>query len=62
MQLTWLFRLLDRQGGLSSPLASDYRLKHDIVLQGTDGYLRVNYERLGMQFRTCDQWRVANKG
>ena len=26
------------------------------VARGSDGYLRVNYGRLGFQFMTWDQW------
>lgn len=28
----------------------------EAVLRGSDGYLRVNYDRLGVQFQTYDQW------
>jgi hypothetical protein len=28
----------------------------DAVIRGQDGYLRVYYDRLGLQFQTYDQW------
>jgi len=28
----------------------------DAVTRGHDGYLRVYYEKLGLQFQTYDQW------
>ena len=32
------------------------RVRPDAVLEGSDGYLRVRYERLGLTFQTYDQW------
>jgi hypothetical protein len=29
------------------------------VLRGPDGYLRVRYDRLGLQFQTFDEWRAS---
>ncbi|PZU94529.1 MAG: DUF3300 domain-containing protein [Chelatococcus sp.] len=34
-------------------------LAPDAVLRGPDGYLRVNYEALGLTFQTFDAWRSA---
>jgi hypothetical protein len=31
----------------------------DAVLQGADGYLRVDYARLGLRMRTWDEWVAA---
>jgi hypothetical protein len=28
----------------------------EAVVRGDDGYLRVSYDRLGLQFQTYDQW------
>ena len=28
----------------------------EAVVRGSDGYLRVSYDRLGLQFQTYDQW------
>jgi hypothetical protein len=28
----------------------------EAVVRGPDGYLRVHYDRLGVKFRTYDQW------
>ena len=33
----------------------------DAVIQGSDGYLRVDYSRLGLEFLTWDEW-VARDG
>jgi hypothetical protein len=32
----------------------------DAVRQGADGYLRVDYARLGLRMRTWDQWTAAH--
>jgi polysaccharide export outer membrane protein len=37
------------------------RLIPDAVVHGSDGYLRVNYARLGLQFTTWDEWLAAYK-
>jgi len=37
------------------------KTRPDAVVQGADGYLRVDYVRLNMQLLTWDQWRAANK-
>jgi hypothetical protein len=29
------------------------------VMRGDDGYLRVNYHRLGIRFRTYEDWLAA---
>jgi hypothetical protein len=34
----------------------------EAVVRGSDGYLRVNYGRLGLQFVTWNEWLNANKG
>ena len=31
-------------------------LRPDVVERGRDGYLRVHYDRLGLQFRSYDDW------
>lgn len=31
----------------------------DAVVRGSDGYLRVNYSRLGIPFKTLDQWSAS---
>jgi hypothetical protein len=28
----------------------------EAVTRGSDGYLRVNYEKLGLKFQSYDQW------
>jgi hypothetical protein len=35
------------------------QVRPDAVLRGADGYLRVRYDRLGLAFRTYDQWQAA---
>jgi Chaperone of endosialidase len=35
-------------------------VKPEAVLRGADGYLRVNYARLGLRLRTWDQWTAAH--
>jgi hypothetical protein len=37
------------------------RLIPDAVVRGSDGYLRVNYARLGLRFMTWDEWLAAHK-
>lgn len=34
-------------------------VRPDAVTRGSDGYLRVYYERLGLKFRSYDRWVVA---
>jgi hypothetical protein len=34
-------------------------VKPDSVLRGADGYLRVDYGRLGLRLQTWDQWTAA---
>jgi hypothetical protein len=34
-------------------------VKPDSVLRGADGYLRVDYRRLGLRLQTWDQWTAA---
>jgi hypothetical protein len=34
-------------------------VKPDAVLRGADGYLRVDYGRLGLRLQTWDQWTAA---
>lgn len=36
-------------------------IRPDAVMLGRDGYLRVNYNRLGVRFQTWDDW-VASSG
>jgi len=31
-------------------------LRPDAVFRGRDGYLRVYYERLGIELQSCDDW------
>jgi len=33
----------------------------DAVTRGQDGYLRVNYDRLGLRFQTWDEWVAAGR-
>ena len=35
-------------------------VKPEAVLRGADGYLRVDYARLGLRLRTWDQWAAAH--
>ena len=35
-------------------------VKPEAVLRGADGYLRVDYARLGLRLQTWDQWTVAH--
>jgi hypothetical protein len=37
------------------------KLYPDDVVQGPDGYLRVRYDRLGMQLMTWDQWKTTQR-
>jgi polysaccharide export outer membrane protein len=37
------------------------RVVPDAVVRGSDGYLRVNYARLGLRFMTWDEWLAAHK-
>jgi hypothetical protein len=34
-------------------------VRADAVTVGRDGYLRVSYERLGLPFRTYDDWKAS---
>jgi hypothetical protein len=34
-------------------------VKPEAVTRGSDGYLRVNYNRLGVRFRTYHDWLAA---
>jgi hypothetical protein len=34
-------------------------VRPDAVTRGSDGYLRVHYERLGLKFRTYDNWTAS---
>jgi hypothetical protein len=34
-------------------------VKPHAVLRGEDGYLRVDYRRLGLRLKTWDQWIAA---
>jgi hypothetical protein len=34
-------------------------VRPDAVTRGSDGYLRVYYERLGLKFRTYDNWTAS---
>ena len=34
-------------------------VRPDAVLRGDDGYLRVDYARLGLRFQTWDEWLAA---
>jgi len=35
-------------------------MKPEAVLRGADGYLRVDYARLGLRLQTWDQWAAAH--
>ena len=35
-------------------------VKPEAVLRGADGYLRVDYARLGLRLQTWDQWTAAH--
>jgi hypothetical protein len=37
------------------------RARPDAVSQGTDGYLRVNYGRLGLRFMTWSEWQQSRR-
>jgi hypothetical protein len=37
------------------------RLVPEAVVHGSDGYLRVDYGRLGLRFMTWDEWLAAHK-
>ena len=37
------------------------RVVPDAVVHGPDGYLRVNYARLGLRFMTWDEWLAAHQ-
>jgi hypothetical protein len=44
-------------------MAQEVALLHpDAVVHGVDGYLRVNYSRLGMHLMTWPQWQAASEG
>jgi hypothetical protein len=34
-------------------------VRPDAVTRGADGYLRVHYEKLGVQFQSYEQWRAT---
>jgi hypothetical protein len=34
-------------------------VRPDAVVRGGDGYLRVDYARLGLRFQTWDEWLAA---
>ena len=36
-------------------------VKPEAVLRGADGYLRVDYRRLGLKLQTWDQWTAAQQ-
>jgi hypothetical protein len=36
------------------------KIRPDAVVEGADGYLRVNYGLLGMRLLTWDQWRASD--
>jgi Chaperone of endosialidase len=33
----------------------------EAVLRGSDGYLLVNYDRLGLRMQTCDEWVASGQ-
>ena len=37
-------------------------VKPEAVLRGADGYLRVDYGRLGLRLQTWDEWTAAQQG
>ena len=36
-------------------------VRPDAVVRGTDGYLRVDYDALGLTFQTFDEWTASSK-
>ena len=36
-------------------------VRPDAVVRGADGYLRVEYDALGIRFQTFDEWTAASK-
>jgi hypothetical protein len=34
-------------------------VRPDAVVRGRDGYLRVDYERIGAPFQTWDRWLIS---
>jgi hypothetical protein len=34
-------------------------VRPDAVTRGSDGYLRVRYERLGLKFRSYNDWVIS---
>jgi hypothetical protein len=34
-------------------------MRPDAVLRGPDGYLRMRYDKLGLEFQIYDQWMTA---
>jgi hypothetical protein len=36
------------------------RVRPDAVMRGADGYLRVNYDALGLKFQTYEEWAAAD--
>jgi hypothetical protein len=37
------------------------KVEPDAVVRGPDGYLRVNYARLGINLQTWDEWRRSHE-
>ena len=33
----------------------------DAVMRGSDGYLRVNYDRLGLHMQTWEEWQATGE-
>jgi hypothetical protein len=51
------FRYVDGDRAYVGVIAQEVeRIRPDAVSRGSDGYLRVSYDRLGFKFQTYDQW------
>jgi hypothetical protein len=51
------FRYVDGDRAYVGVIAQEVeRVRPDAVSRGSDGYLRVSYDRLGFKFQTYDQW------
>jgi len=36
-------------------------VRSDAVVRGADGYLRVDYDALGLRFQTSDEWNASSQ-
>jgi len=54
------FRYLDGDTQYVGVMAQEVeQVVPEAVVRGADGYLQVNYRRLGIRMQTWDQWRAA---